>query len=594
MPSIPASALANVIPGVLGTGGSPLALNAVFLTSDPSIPIGGVTSFASAAAVSSWFGPSAPETVLANVYFAGFTNCTQLPQLLYFAQYNTASVAAYLRGGSVASLTLAQLQALSGTLTLTVNGVAITSAAINLSAASSFTNAAALIQAGLQTTGNAFTGTATCVSASPTITIVSTTTGVLAVGDVISMTGVPVGATITAFGTYTTTAGTGTVTIGVNATTTEATAEAITVTVAPTVTYDSLRQAFLITSPTTGAASTIGFATVGTLATGLLLTSVTGAVTSQGAAATTPAAIMASVVAATQNWATFMTVAEQTPTNKLAFAAWVQTTNQRYLYVCQDSDATPTTSANATTSFGNIVNAAADTGVMPVYDNSGTGVIAALQCAIAASINFNQQNGRTTAAFRGQSGLTAQVTNQTVYNNLIANGYNCYAAFATATQQFVQNQPGQISGPFQWFDTYVNQIYLNSQFQQALMNLRATVPAVPYVTRGYNLIRAALVGSTVSAGASSTTSTNSGPIGQALNFGSIVKGVTLSGSQSAALNNATGDPGATATIQNTGWYLNIVDPGAIVRGQRGSPVINFWYSDGGSVQRLSMSSIDVI
>ena len=34
--SIPASALADVIPGVLGPGGSPLALNAVFLTSDPS------------------------------------------------------------------------------------------------------------------------------------------------------------------------------------------------------------------------------------------------------------------------------------------------------------------------------------------------------------------------------------------------------------------------------------------------------------------------------------------------------------------------------------------------------------------------------
>jgi hypothetical protein len=215
---------------------------------------------------------------------------------------------------------------------------------------------------------------------------------------------------------------------------------------------------------------------------------------------------------------------------------------------------------------------------MPVYDVSGTGVIAAFQTAIAASINFQQENGRTTAAFRGQTGLVAQVTNETVYENLIANGYNCYASFATANQNFTQNQPGQISGAFRWFDTYIDQIFLNSQFQLALMNLLASLPAVPYVTRGYNLIRSALLG----------------PINQGLNFGSIVSGVQLSSSQSAALNNAVNDTGATATIQNTGWYLQILDPGAIVRGGRGSPTINFYYTDGGSVQQITMSSVDVL
>ncbi len=587
--SIPASALASVNPGVLSAGGNPLSLNSVYLTPDTSIPIGTVQAFASATAVEDWFGPAAAETILANVYFSGFINCTVLPSTLYFAQYNTAAVGAYLRGGSVAGLTLAQLNALSGTLTVTVNGEAITSSAINLSGATSFTNAATLIQAGLQATGNKFTGTATCVSGSPTVTIVSTTSGALAVGDVISMTGVPAGAAITALGTYTPTAGTGTVTIGVNATTTEASAEAITVTVSPTVTYDSLRDAFVVSSPTTGVNSTMSFATAGTLANGLALTAATGAVTSQGAAATTPAAIMATVVSQTQNWATFMTVNEQSLSNKEAFAAWVQTTNNRYLYVCQDSDITPTESMAASGSFGYIVNAAQDTGVMPVYDISGTGVIAAFQTALVASINFNAQNGRTTAAFRGQAGLTAQVTSETVADNLIANGYNFYGSYATANQQFTLNQPGQVSGSFKWLDTFANQVYLNSQFQLALMTLLTTVPAVPYVTRGYNLIRNALVGN-----AATTNTPPTGPIQQALYFGSIVKGVTLSGAQSAALNAATGDQSATATIQNTGYYLQILDPGAIVRGGRGTPIINFWYTDGGSVQKISMSSVDVL
>ncbi len=572
--SIPAARLAQVIPGVLSAGGNPLALNSVYITSDTSIPLGTAQPFASAADVADWFGPSAPETILANVYFAGFINCTVLPGTLYFAQFNSAGVGAYVRGASVAALTLAQVQALSGTLALTVDGVGVLSAAINLSGATSNTNAATLLQAGLQTTGNVFAGTGS--QATTVLTIASTVSGHLHVGDTVTGAGVSGGtATITSFGTYTVLAGTGTVNVSSSGTTST---DVVDVTILPTVTYDALRHAFVIAAPGTGPTSTIDFPTAGTLSTGLHLTSATGAVLSQGANATTPAALMASIVANTQNWATFMTVAEQTLSVKEAFAAWVQTTNQRYLYVVQDSDASPTTSPNATGSFGNIVNAAQDTGVMPVYDNSGTGVIAAFQTAIAASINFNQQNGRTTAAFRGQAGLVAQVTNETIYDNLIANGYNCYASFATANQQFTQNQPGQISGAFRWFDTYIDQIFLNSQFQLALMNLLASVPAVPYVTRGFNLIRSALLD----------------PIRQGLNFGSIVAGVQLSSAQSAELNNATGDTAATATIQNTGWYLQILDPGAIVRGGRGTPTINFYYTDGGSIQQISMSSVDVL
>ena len=571
--SIPASRLAQVIPGVLSAGGNPLALNAVYITSDTSIPYGTAQAFASAADVSDWFGPSAPESILANVYFAGFINCTVLPGTLWFAQFNTASIPAYLRGGSVAALTITELQALSGTITVTINGQVNVSAAVNLSGATSFTNAATLLQAGLQSSTAVFNGTAS--QAAGVVTIASTITGSLAVGDVLAGAGVEAGSIIESFGTYTVLAGTGTVNVSTSGTVSLGSA---TVAGTATVTYDALRKAFVVTSSTTGVASTIGFGDNGALSQGLNLTAANGAVTSQGAVANTPAGVMAQIVASTQNWATFLTVAEQTLSNKEAFAAWVQTTNQRYLYVCQDSDATPTTSPNATGSFGNIVNAANDTGIMPVYDISGTGVIAAFQTAIAASINFNQQNGRTTAAFRGQAGLAAQVTNETVYDNLVANGYNCYAAFATANQQFTQNQPGQISGAFKWFDTYIDQIFLNSQFQLALMNLLASVPAVPYVTRGYNLIRNALLD----------------PIRAGLNFGSIVSGVQLSSSQSAALNNATGDTGATATIQNTGWYLQILDPGAIVRGGRGSPTINFYYTDGGSVQQITMSSVDVL
>jgi Protein of unknown function (DUF3383) len=583
--SIPASALADVIPGVLGAGGNPLSLNAVFLTWDDSIPIGTAQAFASASDVEDWFGPSAPETILANIYFAGYNNCTTLPSTLWFVQFNTAAVAAYLRGASLAGLTLAQLQALSGTIAVTVDGLALQSTAINLSSATSFTQAASTIQTALNATGNVFAGTGS--QAAGVLTISATTSGQLYIGATVSGAGVDGGsATVVSFGTYTVESGVGTVNVSTSGTTSSG---AVDITYTATVSYDTLREAFIIESATTGANSSIGFATAGSLANGLGLTSATGGVTSQGSAAATPASEMAIVTSQTQNWATFMTVNEQSLSNKEAFGAWVQTTNKRYLYVCQDSDPTPTESPDATGSFGNIVDANESNGIMPVYDISGTGVLAAFQCAIAASINFNQENGRTTFAFRGQAGLAAQVTNETVANNLIANGYNFYGAYATANQQFTLNQPGQISGAFAWADTYVNQIWLNAAIQLALLTLQTTVPAVPFVTRGYNLIRSALVGS-----AASSNSAPTGPISAAIYFGAIVAGVTLSGVQSAALNSATGDPGATATIQNTGWYLQILDPGAIVRGGRGSPTINFWYTDGGSVQKISMSSVDVL
>ena len=83
------------------------------------------------------------------------------------------------------------------------------------------------------------------------------------------------------------------------------------------------------------------------------------------------------------------------------------------------------------------------------------------------------------------------------------------------------------------------------------------------------------------------------PIADALNFGAIRAGVTLSDLQTAVVNQAAGLDAASSIEQN-GYYLQILDPGAIVRGNRGTPVINFWYTDGGAVQKISLASIDIM
>lgn len=510
--SIPASAFVNVIPGVLNAGGNPLSLNGVLVdnSGDTSVPIGTVKAFPGPGpdAVIAWYGADTPQAALAAVYFAGYIGATSLPSTLYVVQDNTAAVAGYLRGGSVTSLTLTQLQALSGTITVAIDGVSHVSAAINLSAATSFTNAAALIQTGLDA------------------------------------------------GTPSTTA---------------------------TVTYDTLRDAFAITSATTGSTSSLAFPTTDSLTTGLNLTQATGAVLSAGAAIATPAGVMAGVVNVTQNWATFTTVVEPVLSVKEQFAAWVQTTNQRYAYFCYDSDITPTESPTASGSFGAIVNEADDFGIATQWEPtsiSGSsqvqGSAAAFGMSIAASLNFNQKNGNTTWAFRGQAGLVPAVTSLTVYDNLVANGYNCYAAVATANQNFQWFQNGQISGAWKWIQPYINQIYFNSQLQLALAELESSVGSIPYNRQGYTLVRQACMG----------------VINQMLNYGAAQPGVPLSASQAQAVNLAAG-ANISTTLQTAGWYLQITAATPQVRQARTSPPITLWYMDGGSIQQISLNSIDV-
>lgn len=171
--SIPASAIVNVIPGVIGAGGSALALNGLMLTSGARVPIGSVLSFPSQASVASYFGAGSTEATYAANYFAGFDNSTVKPGALLFAQYPTAAVGAFLRGGSLASMSLATLQGLSGTLTVSVNGAVKNSNAINLAGATSFSNAATLILAQFTTPG--FTLVFDAVSSA--FLFVNTTTG---------------------------------------------------------------------------------------------------------------------------------------------------------------------------------------------------------------------------------------------------------------------------------------------------------------------------------------------------------------------------------------------------------------------------------
>jgi hypothetical protein len=537
-----------------------------------------VQAFATLDDVEDWFGPTSIEAALAAVYFSGYEGAITLPGLLYFAQYNAAAVAAYVRSGSFAGYTLAQLQGLSGGLVLVINGETVTSANINLAGATSFTNAAALIQTGVQTPGGIFTGTGTiddgAGGAGNTLTISAVTSGLLHVGDVVVGGPNPAAITVQVSGAP---GGIGVYTVG-GAAQDFNPGGTLRVTSAATVTYDAQLHEFIVHSPTTGDDSTLAFAT-GSLSTGLRLTSATGAVLSQGADAATPNGSMNTVTDVTQNWATFMTTFEPDIDVMMDFAAWVQTTNDRFAYVGWYSDESPL-AGPAPASFPGQVQALALSGVAPIYEpatDAGNGRKAAFICGIAASTDFTAANGRLSYAYKGQGGLVADVTDATQALNLIANGSNFYGAYATANGRFVDLQRGVMPGPWVFIDPYINQIWLNSALQDAFMSLLTQIRSLPYNAEGYNLLRAAALD----------------PINAGLFNGVIQPGVTLSNSQRAQINTAANTPGAADAVQTNGYFLQISDASPVVRANRGSPPMTLWYTDGGSIQNIELASIDV-
>ncbi|MGP1609517.1 MAG: DUF3383 family protein, partial [Burkholderiales bacterium] len=337
-------------------------------------------------------------------------------------------------------------------------------------------------------------------------------------------------------------------------------------------TWDAVLGKFIITSVTTGATSTIGYAT-GTISTALKFTAATGATISQGIAITTEAVAMTNVKASTLDWATFSTIWEPVIASKQLFADWVQTQNQRFMYAAWDTDAQAIV-ADSTTCFGAVARSLEYNGVVAVYNTLS---LAAFLLGMIASIDFGRANARITTAFKGQSGFTPTVTVDATSAILLDNGYSFYGQYAASTQQFSFFQNGQMAGDWLWIDSYVNQISLNTSLQTALLSLMANTPSIPYNNSGYALVRAAMAD----------------PISAAINFGSIRLGIELSASQSAQVNQAAGLD-ITSDIEQQGYYLQVLDPGATVRAARGSPIVSLWYTDGGAVQQITVASTDIL
>lgn len=293
-----------------------------------------------------------------------------------------------------------------------------------------------------------------------------------------------------------------------------------------------------------------------------------------------PGTVMDAVVAATQNWASFFLAYTETAANLLLYAEWASQQNNRYAAFLVDTDASAATSSMASSALMSGVQAASYSGTtaiwVPVADEAGGLLQAAWLSGFFASWQLTRLRGRATPAGKGAAGLTPYVTSQTTASNLLTNGYCFYGAYAEANTQFKMFQNGQISGIFKWADSYMGQIWLNSNFRAQLMLMLQQEPLIPYNTAAYALVDEYC----------------QVPITAALNFGTIQPGVPLSASQAADVNSAAGATIDTI-LSSRGWYLQIQSASATTRSARQSPPITFWYTDGQSIQTIALASIEI-
>lgn len=573
--TIPAKAIVSVTPSVLAAAGQGLEMNGVILTQNPQVPYAAMQPFSSAADVSEYFGPSSQEAALAQNYFAGFSGSNIKPGRLYFTQYNEEAVGAYLRGGDARGYSLAQLQALTGSLTVVIDGATRTAPSINLSGASSFSNAASIIQTALFATDPTEATASECTISGTTMTVGGTITGTVEVGQTVTGSGVTAN-TIILSQISGTPGGAGDYEVSQTQTVGSPTAFTMTATDG-TVTFDSVSGGFVVSSGITGEPSTIGFAT-GTIAAALFLTAATGAVTSQGADAASPAEFMSMLTGISQNWATFMTAFDPDGGSgnavKKAFADWNSLQNNRWCYVCWDNDTSPLNTVPASASLGQLLADNASSGTVLIYDDATDAKKAAFVCGTIASIDFEQLNGRITLSFKHQAGLEQTLLSETEAQNLIDNHYNFYSEYATANDEFIWFYPGQIMGEYAWADAYVNQIAMNNDFQLSLMLLLDQVKAVPYNAAGRQLIEAAVQGT----------------INKYLNFGAFSPGVNLSPLQIAEVNNAAGVD-LESVLYTQGYYFQVLPASPEARARRTTPPCTFWYCDAGAVQQINLASI---
>lgn len=348
-----------------------------------------------------------------------------------------------------------------------------------------------------------------------------------------------------------------------------------------TVSFNTNQKNYRIVSKTTGNDSSVTYATDGSnvealgtdVATALGLTAATGAVVSQGTAAMTPTQTMNAAIKQSENWVSFTTVYQPETAEAVELAAWSNSNPKKFLYCAYSMDASQVAGGDSSLpgqlAFNNY------DGTINTYDN---GEVSVFVMGCAASIDWNREQGAISWAFKTQSGLAPTATDDQVQASLLKNKVNFYGRYASRSEQFNIFYDGAMSGGrYGFVDVYINMIWLQNVMQTACLNGMQQTLRLPYVDRGYTMIKAWLTD----------------PINRALTNGVIDPGVKLSEAQKAQLYQEAGEDISTELYTN-GFVIRVTDPAPEVRATRGTPNISVWYTYGGSVNKIEFPLTAVV
>jgi len=488
--TINVDSIISTVAGVIEPSGDRLDFTGMYLTDTSSMPTLSMMQFSTLEEVSNFYGVGSQEAGAAVNYFLGFDNSTRKPANIKFYRHVGSDATAYVTSGTMKGVSLADLQAVNGDMTITIDAETQTTAAFNLNNATSFSNAATLIEDELNLV---FTLTAS-------------------------------------------------------------------------VTYNPNKQAFIITSPTTGTSSIVGFS-VGSIVDGLKLSALTGATRSMGVNAQTLTETLNEIALTYRNWVSLVSVLDLSLGERLEIAVWMNSHNDDFLYIAHDKDINALNPLN-TSDLGSLLIANTYSGTAVVFGDISH---SSFMAGMIASIDTGRDNGWITLAYKSQKSLSPTVSDTTEANTLEAKKYNFYGNWASRSQNKNMLMHGAIAGRWDWVDDYLGQIYLRSGFQESSLSLLSQIRRLPYNLESYDILKSVWVGDVINS---------------ALDIGIIATGIALDSTQRILIDSLTGVDGSGDIVSSVGWFLDISSPAAAVRVARESPVIVFVYTSGQSIHRL--------
>lgn len=307
-----------------------------------------------------------------------------------------------------------------------------------------------------------------------------------------------------------------------------ATALAASATTAPgTFIYDATLARFVVTSATTGAESTMDYAT-GSLASIIgMAAGSNGAVLSDGSAITTGVNAVAESAELTNNFYsfTFLTSVEG---EEEAIAAWVKAQNVRYMWSLGVTSTNASTMASALSDFDGVgLTLNADCVFLPM--------------AIAAAINYDLPNASVDFMYQQAAGIETSVTSATDQEAYDAIRVNYYGTTQQAGNLISFYQDGKLQGSIPSMGVYVNEAWLKDALFTSILNLRLSLDSLPANETGLAYVKTAI----------------QEVIEKAQNNGVISAGKTLDATQKAYVGQITGDKNAWQSIQSIGYWLNV-------------------------------------